>query len=302
MKDKYLSIAIPTRNDDCSLLVSKLLEQARRETSLDFEILIADDASDNAEVISQLDILSQQKGCRLIRLKENVGRAAVRNMLAREAIYERVLFIDAGVDITNPNFLHTYIRHADDADIICGGWKTEVDSQTAISNLRAKYELSCEQNHTPKQRNRHPYRSFRTVNFLAHKDILLKNPLPADMTGYGYEDVVFGKQTERAGCTILHIDNPVVYKSYEDNTAFVSKIMQSVDTLYIYRERIGHYSKLHAFAIKLRKLRLASLIVLLYRLRSESWKKQLCGNRPSMRILSILKLGYYLSLLGNDVR
>lgn len=302
MKDKYLSIAIPTRNDDCSLLVSKLLEQARRETSLDFEILIADDASDNAEVISQLDILSQQKGCRLIRLKENVGRAAVRNMLAREAIYERVLFIDAGVDITNPNFLHTYIRHADDADIICGGWKTEVDSQTAISNLRAKYELSCEQNHTPKQRNRHPYRSFRTVNFLAHKDILLKNPLPADMTGYGYEDVVFGKQTERAGCTILHIDNPVVYKSYEDNTAFVSKIMQSVDTLYIYRERIGHYSKLHTFAIKLRKLRLASLIVLLYRLRSESWKKQLCGNRPSMRILSILKLGYYLSLLGNEVR
>ena len=302
MKDKYLSIAIPTRNDDCSLLVSKLLEQARRETSLDFEILIADDASDNAEVISQLDILSQQKGCRLIRLKENVGRAAVRNMLAREAKYERVLFIDAGVDITNPNFLHTYIRHADDADIICGGWKTEVDSQTAISNLRAKYELSCEQNHTPKQRNRHPYRSFRTVNFLAHKNILLKNPLPADMTGYGYEDVVFGKQTERAGCTILHIDNPVVYKSYEDNTAFVSKIMQSVDTLYIYRERIGHYSKLHAFAIKLRKLRLASLIVLLYRLRSESWKKQLCGNHPSMRILSILKLGYYLSLLGNDVR
>ncbi|MGM9708557.1 MAG: glycosyltransferase family 2 protein [Prevotella sp.] len=302
MKDKYLSIAIPTRNDDCSLLVSKLLEQARRETSLDFEILIADDASDNAEVISQLDILSQQKGCRLIRLKENVGRAAVRNMLAREAKYERVLFIDAGVDITNPNFLHTYIRHADDADIICGGWKTEVDSQTAISNLRAKYELSCEQNHTPKQRNRHPYRSFRTVNFLAHKDILQKNPLPADMTGYGYEDVVFGKQTERAGYTILHIDNPVVYKSYEDNTAFVGKIMQSVDTLYIYRERIGHYSKLHTFAIKLRKLRLASLIVLLYRLRSESWKKQLCGNRPSMRILSILKLGYYLSLLGNDVR
>ena len=142
MKDKYLSIAIPTRNDDCSLLVSKLLKQARRETSLDFEILIADDASDNAEVISQLDILSQQKGCRLIRLKENVGRAAVRNMLAREAKYERVLFIDAGVDITNPNFLHTYIHHADDADIICGGWKTEVDSQTASSNLRAKYELS----------------------------------------------------------------------------------------------------------------------------------------------------------------
>lgn len=302
MKDKYLSIAIPTRNDDCSLLVSKLLEQARRETSLDFEILIADDASDDAEVASQLDILGQQKGCRLIRMKENVGRAAVRNMLAREAKYDRVLFIDAGVDITNPNFIHTYILHAEDADIICGGWKTEVDSQTAISNLRAKYELSCEQNHTPKQRNRHPYRSFRTVNFLAHKDILLKNPLPADMTGYGYEDVVFGKQTERAGCTILHIDNPVVYKSYEDNTAFVCKIMQSVNTLYIYRERIGHYSKLHAIAERVRKLRLASLIVLIYRLRSESWKRQLCGNRPSMRILSLLKLGYYLSLLGNDVR
>ena len=55
MKDKYLSIAIPTRNDDCSLLVSKLLEQARRETSLDFEILIADYASDDTEVIRQLN-------------------------------------------------------------------------------------------------------------------------------------------------------------------------------------------------------------------------------------------------------
>lgn len=302
MNDKNLSIAIPTRNDDCSQTVSKLLEQARRETSLDFEILIADDASDNAEVIRQLNIIGNQEGCRLIRLKENVGRAAVRNMLAREAKYDKVLFIDAGVDINNQDFLKTYILHANDADIVCGGWKTEVGAETAKANLRAKYELDCEKNHTPLQRNQHPYRSFRTVNFLVHKDILLNNPFPADMTGYGYEDVVFGKQAEKAGCTVLHIDNPVVYKSYEDNEAFVSKTIQSVYTLYIYRERIGQYSKLHSIAFRLRKLRLDSLMVFLYKQRSETWKKQLCGNCPSLRMLSLLKLGCYLSLLGNDVR
>ena len=302
MNDKNLSIAIPTRNDDCSQTVSKLLEQARRETSLDFEILIADDASDNAEVIRQLNIIGNQEGCRLIRLKENVGRAAVRNMLAREAKYDKVLFIDAGVDINNQDFLKTYILHANDADIVCGGWKTEVGAETAKANLRAKYELDCEKNHTPLQRNQHPYRSFRTVNFLVHKDILLNNPFPADMTGYGYEDVVFGKQAEKAGCTVLHIDNPVVYKSYEDNEAFVSKTIQSVNTLYIYRERIGQYSKLHSIAFRLRKLRLDSLMVFLYKQRSETWKKQLCGNCPSLRILSLLKLGCYLSLLGNDGR
>lgn len=302
MNDKNLSIAIPTRNDDCSQTVSKLLEQARRETSLDFEILIADDASDNAEVIRQLNIIGNQEGCRLIRLKENVGRAAVRNMLAREAKYDKVLFIDAGVDINNQDFLKTYILHANDADIVCGGWKTEVGAETAKANLRAKYELDCEKNHTPLQRNKHPYRSFRTVNFLVHKEILLNNPFPADMTGYGYEDVVFGKQAEKAGCTVLHIDNPVVYKSYEDNEAFVSKTIQSVNTLYIYRERIGQYSKLHSIAFRLRKLRLDSLMVFLYKQRSETWKKQLCGNCPSLRMLSLLKLGCYLSLLGNDVR
>lgn len=302
MNDKNLSIAIPTRNDDCSQTVSKLLEQARRETSLDFEILIADDASDNAEVIRQLNIIGNQEGCRLIRLKENVGRAAVRNMLAREAKYDKVLFIDAGVDINNQDFLKTYILHANDADIVCGGWKTEVGAETAKANLRAKYELDCEKNHTPLQRNKHPYRSFRTVNFLVHKDILLNNPFPADMTGYGYEDVVFGKQAEKAGCTVLHIDNPVVYKSYEDNEAFVSKTIQSVNTLYIYRERIGQYSKLHSIAFRLRKLRLDSLMVFLYKQRSVTWKKQLCGNCPSLRMLSLLKLGCYLSLLGNDVR
>lgn len=302
MNDKNLSIAIPTRNDDCSQTVSKLLEQARRETSLDFEILIADDASDNAEVIRQLNIIGNQEGCRLIRLKENVGRAAVRNMLAREAKYDKVLFIDAGVDINNQDFLKTYILHANDADIVCGGWKTDVGAETAKANLRAKYELDCEKNHTPLQRNKHPYRSFRTVNFLVHKDILLNNPFPADMTGYGYEDVVFGKQAEKAGCTVLHIDNPVVYKSYEDNEAFVSKTIQSVNTLYIYRERIGQYSKLHSIAFRLRKLRLDSLMVFLYKQRSETWKKQLCGNCPSLRMLSLLKLGCYLSLLGNDVR
>ena len=302
MNDKNLSIAIPSRNDDCSQTVSKLLEQARRETSLDFEILIADDASDNAEVIRQLNIIGNQEGCRLIRLKENVGRAAVRNMLAREAKYDKVLFIDAGVDINNQDFLKTYILHANDADIVCGGWKTEVGAETAKANLRAKYELDCEKNHTPLQRNKHPYRSFRTVNFLVHKDILLNNPFPADMTGYGYEDVVFGKQAEKAGCTVLHIDNPVVYKSYEDNEAFVSKTIQSVYTLYIYRERIGQYSKLHSIAFRLRKLRLDSLMVFLYKQRSETWKKQLCGNCPSLRMLSLLKLGCYLSLLGNDVR
>ena len=302
MTEQHLSIAIPTRNDDCCMLVSKLLEQAGREPSLDFEILIADDASDKADVIRQLTVLGNSDRCRLIRLKENVGRAAVRNMLAREAKHNNILFIDAGVDITDPNFIHTYVRHAEDADIVCGGWRTDVETLTAKNNLRAKYELSCEKNHTTQKRCQHPYNSFRTVNFLAHKDIIQKNPLPADMTGYGYEDVVYGKQAERAGCTILHIDNPVVYKSFEDNSAFVRKTIQSINTLYIYRERIGHYSRLHAIAVRLRKLRLAPLMVFLYKKRSETWKKQLCGNCPSLRILSLLKLGCYLSLLGNDGR
>ena len=168
--------------------------------------------------------------------------------------------------------------------------------------LIAQNSDEVRKNHTTQKRCQHPYNSFRTVNFLAHKDIIQKNPLPADMTGYGYEDVVFGKQAERAGCTILHIDNPVVYKSFEDNSAFVRKTIQSINTLYIYRERIGHYSRLHAIAVRLRKLRLAPLMVFLYKKRSETWKKQLCGNCPSLRILSLLKLGCYLSLLGNDER
>ena len=88
-----LSILIPTYNYDCSHLVLQLLEQQPKEA----EIIIGDDCSTKP--------IKEISGCRIFRPEHNLGRAAIRNALAREAKGEWLLFIDADAEV------HHFVIH-----------------------------------------------------------------------------------------------------------------------------------------------------------------------------------------------
>ena len=89
-----LSILIPTYNYDCSHLVLQLLEQLPE----DAEIIVGDDCSAEA-----IQLTTTDERVHIYRPEHNLGRASIRNRLAKEAKGEWLLFIDS-VEIC-PNVL-----------------------------------------------------------------------------------------------------------------------------------------------------------------------------------------------------
>lgn len=87
-----LSILIPTYNYVCVKLVTDLQQQAER-LECPYEILVADDASEDAFKRENRKI-NGIPGCKYIELQENVGRSRIRNILGRLARYDFFLFLD----------------------------------------------------------------------------------------------------------------------------------------------------------------------------------------------------------------
>ena len=77
-----LSILIPTYNDRCVALVAALHQQAE-SLAVDYEVIVADDGSTDADVVADNRRVNELPHCRMIESPHNQGRAAIRNLLAQ---------------------------------------------------------------------------------------------------------------------------------------------------------------------------------------------------------------------------
>src|SRR5574344_2260662 len=113
-----LSILIPTYNYNCSKLCYALYEQALT-LKVDFEILVYDDCS-SKKCIANKDLMTLPNVV-YKELKQNYGRAAIRNLMVKESKGEYILFLDCDGQVASQNYLVLYNKFKDDADIVCGG-------------------------------------------------------------------------------------------------------------------------------------------------------------------------------------
>ena len=88
-----LSVLIPTYNHVCVALVEQLLPLLQA-AAIQHEVIVADDGSTDEDTIVANRAINMLSSCRFIERKENVGRAAIRNFLAREAHYAYILYIE----------------------------------------------------------------------------------------------------------------------------------------------------------------------------------------------------------------
>ncbi len=101
--------------------------------------------------------------CRYIERKENVGRAAIRNFLAKEAKYTWLLFIDSNMNVISHQYLANYLKEKE-SDVVYGGYQIKRDAETRERlkyNLRYIFECSRHAecgNHLQRQAN--PYADF----------------------------------------------------------------------------------------------------------------------------------------------
>ena len=125
---------------------------------------------------------------------------------------------------------------------------------------------------------------------------MLAHPFDERFRHYGYEDVFWGKQLSKAGISIHHIDNPVAFDRFETNGQFLDKTEEGLRTLRLFRDELEDYSRLLGIAKIVRLLHLKNACTTLFRRRQEKWRKSLGGPSPSLRLFSVYKLFYLLSV------
>lgn len=308
-EENGISVLIPTYNRVCVELVSELHRQASILGGIPCEIIVADDASTDKETVEDNRSISSLEGCRFLERPNNVGRARIRNFLAREARYRWVLFIDSGMTVRSHVFLANYLdvlrklpQQENGMFVLYGGYSItharEVNPDQPLDhNLRYQFESRSLQNGNAALRQRHPYRDFHTSNFLASKITLLRYPLDERFLRYGYEDVLWGITLERVGVPIHHVDNPVSFEKYETNRAFLEKTEEGLCTLHQFREELGAGSRLVAMAERLKRTGVAyPLVRWTYSLASLHIKARLTGGKPSLFLFNVYKLIYYIHL------
>ena len=295
MSNKAISILIPIYNSVCVNQVKELSAQAQK-LNVDYEIIVADDASPLKDATQGNEDINDMPNCQYIIKPTNTGSAATRNFLAAKSRYPWLLFIDCDVEISNPSFLYTYLLYIDkDYDVINGGIAV-ADNPLMNSNLRYIYEKRAEADHTAARRQKQRYQEFRSTNFIIRRDVFLQHPFDERFTKSGYEDVLFGKHLKLNYISILHIDNPVTMTEFETNPDYVAKTERNLRTLSQFRSDLRGYSRLLTLVSGIHIPAILWLMRLWHRMFGAIERRNLCGSRPYLLVFKLYRLGYYLKL------
>ena len=288
-----LSILIPVKNFDSHLLIKELHAQGEA-LGIPFEILVAEDGTESG-LLHLNHIADILPNCRRIVNNCNIGRAGIRNQLASEAQYTNLIFIDCDAVVEKKDFLASYHTALEKQEVVCGGLYHAAKQPNEQCSLRYRYEKSADKTRCAAIRSKVPYDKFTSFNFAIKKETFTSILFDTSITKYGYEDVLFGKELERRGVEILHIENRLLHCGLEDNATFLAKTEQSLVTLFEIREKVGHTPLLN-IANKLSRFHLTRLFMKYWHYRRNSYRKNLLGKSPSLLKFNIYKLGYYLSI------
>lgn len=291
-----ISVLIPTYNYVCYKLACDLHRQLSAYGG-EYEIIVAEDGSDDQETITENDKVTMLSGCVHLVRKENIGRARIINYLVREAKGEWCVIMDSDAEVVSDDYIRKYAGYmTDGADVFVGDLVNPDSLPQADATLRYKYEKAAERFRTAEFRNHHPFERFCTFNFMARRDTLLEVPFDERCTEYGYEDTLMGLELKRHGKRVSHIDNPLRHLGFDSNAVFLRKTETALHTLKKIEGSLLPYTGMGRLVLRIRAAHLTALVKVIYRLARPLLRYNLLGNRPDLTFFSFYKLGYFLSL------
>lgn len=243
-----LSLCIPVYRYKVLPLVRELLRQVM-EGNEDIEILVYDDASPNDEDWER-GALRATPGIRYIELESNLGRAAIRNRMVRDALGSYCIMLDADAELP-PDYLRKY------QDFVASSGSedpaTDRNRQLVVVGGR-KYAEQCPEDpdlqlHWWYGRNRESdvsvvndrgWLGFHSNNFMATRALLLAHPFPEAVEGYGHEDTLWGQQFIDTGIRLQRIDNAVIHLGLEPHGVFLRKQYQAIRNLHRLKSETPH--------------------------------------------------------------
>lgn len=288
-----LSILIPTYNYDCYELAKELHEQAQ-ELTIPFEILVADDGSKEELKVNNRRI-NELENSKYIELKNNLGRARIRNFLGESAQYPYLLFLDSDVMPCYDNFLSNYLSAIKGEGVICGTTRFRKRIPEPDRTLRYTYGTTREEKKATVC-NQTPYGQFTSISFLIDKKTFISIRFNELFVKYGHEDTLFGKDLEMKEIPILHIENPIFHDVPDTNEVFLNKIHQSIENTLRYKEILESHVSLLQIYNKVKRFKLDSVTAFFFRKFRTTLYKNLTGLHPNMYLFSLYKLGYLCDL------
>lgn len=297
-----LSFLIPTHNFVCTALVQAVVTQAealRREEGgrFDFEVIVADDASDDSTTVAANRLLNQLPGTRLVEHQTNRGRALLCNWLIDHARFRHVVLMDADAAVCTPDFVRRYWQARHDAAVVCGSLRNPEGPAPKGCELRFRYEQQAMRHRQALLRGTaDPCLHLSTFNLLLDKEALGDLRFDLRCRAYGYEDALLGLELKRRGLTVKHIDNPLIHTGIDRNEDFLHKTETALLTLTgldgLMQREAGPSRTLRL----LQRWHLHRVAYGLFQLTRPMLRHNLLGNRPNLLVFKLYKLGYYATL------
>ncbi|MEO9146260.1 MAG: glycosyltransferase family 2 protein [Ginsengibacter sp.] len=296
-----ISICIPIFNYDVQPLVTELLKVMSR-ASIPAHIILIDDGSEK-EFVEMNNQFSPDK-IRYISLKENTGRAAVRNLFLQYTQDDWLLFLDGDTVFNsekNSHFFQNYsnaIHENPTAKIIVGGSYYAAQKPPLNRRLRWKYG-TCKETRGSVIRSQQNA-ALMGNNFLIERALLEKYPFDKKIKKYGHEDTLLGITLQNAGYSIFHIDNPVENGNLETNKEFLQKTENAIDNLLAIEKNIKNKDalktqvRLLSYRDHLKKNKMDQWVLKAFNLAGAPSKKLLISGFINLRLLNFYKIGYLL--------
>lgn len=298
-----LSVLIPIYNHDVNPLVTALDRQLA-QAGIPYEIILADDCSDNLDIREKNSHLTQLDKVQHIQNQENMGRAKIRNLLAKKAQYPYLLFIDCDAMVEHQDYIKKYMdaiekMRPQHAFVINGGIAYRNEKPDNQYFLRWYYGKRREEE-SAEQRNKRPYHHFTPFNVIISKSVFEEIQFDENLTTYGHEDTLFGYQLQQNQIPYLHIDNPLYHEGLDTNEEYLKKIRLSIDNLiYISENQNINHSFLKENRLlktyqQCKKMGLAKLVGRHFERNAEKMQQHL-SQKPSMSLIDLYKLSYLAS-------
>ncbi|MBK8878430.1 MAG: glycosyltransferase [Haliscomenobacter sp.] len=233
-------------------------------------------------------------------LPQNIGRAAIRNRLGNLAQYPFLLFMDADSEVVRGDYLKVYVQALAEDTVLVGG-TCYAPEPPGDADLFLRWHYGVHREQRPVEfRRRSPWNSFLTHHFVISRSVFKQVRFDERLRDYGHEDTLFGLALQKAGLSIIHLDNPLKHAGLEPASVFLEKTESSIRNLVFLHSKGYHLPTrlLDAFRL-LKRLGFASWAAGGFERYQAALRKRLEGPAPRLWQLDLYKLGYLCRVMNN---